>query len=398
MTETHAHRIAAAFRRYFGEPAILVQGPGRVNLIGEHTDYNMGYVLPAAVDKAIWLALRPRNDGLCRFHSVDFDESFEMPIDTLARSSVHWANYLMGVLSELAKDGHKLKGVDCAFGGDIPIGSGMSSSAALECGFAFGLNELFALGYDRVQLSKLGRRAENRFVGVNCGIMDQFASLLGREGHLIRLDCRDLTFEYVPFERDDLRIVLCDTRVRRALAHSEYNVRRSQCETGVAILAKHFPEVKSLRDATLEMIETHRSEFDPVVHKRCEYVVRENRRVVDGCAALLKGDFKAFGALMNESHAGLSRDYEVSSMELDLLAEGAQSIPGVLGSRMMGAGFGGCSISLVEEAALIPFQESMAAVFRKSLRIEPLIHVCRLTGGTEIVSKESIPQSIRNCP
>jgi galactokinase len=304
MTETHAHLIAAAFRRYFGEPAILVQGPGRVNLIGEHTDYNMGYVLPAAVDKAIWLALRPRNDGLCRFHSVDFDESFEMPIDTLARSSVHWANYLMGVLSELAKDGHKLKGVDCAFGGDIPIGSGMSSSAALECGFAFGLNELFALGYDRVQLSRLGRRAENRFVGVNCGIMDQFASLLGREGHLIRLDCRDLTFEYVPFERDDLRIVLCDTRVRRALAHSEYNVRRAQCETGVAILAKHFPEVKSLRDATLEMIEMHRSEFDPVVHKRCEYVVRENRRVVDGCAALRKGDFKAFGALMNEIHAG----------------------------------------------------------------------------------------------
>ena len=363
----------------------MVRGPGRVNLIGEHTDYNQGFVLPAAVDKAIWLALSPRTDRSCRFYSVDLDAFFEVSLDAITHSEVHWANYLLGVLSEIQKDGHVFLGVDCAFGGDVPIGSGMSSSAALECGFAFGINELFGLKYDSVSLAKLGQCSENRFVGVACGIMDQFASVLGREGNLIRLDCRDLSFEYIPFERQDLRVVLCDTQIRRALAGSEYNVRCAQCEAGVAILAQHHPEVRSLRDATLEMLRAHQGEFDPIIFRRCVYVVSENDRVIAGCEALKQNDFKRFGELMNASHAGLRDDYQVSCVELDALAAAAQVIPGVLGSRMMGAGFGGCTISLVEESALDDFRFQMGVAFRDRLGKEPLIHICRLMGGTCVV-------------
>ncbi|WP_285569111.1 galactokinase [Geothrix limicola] len=385
MAKVGAARIRESFLEHFGEPELIVRGPGRVNLIGEHTDYNLGFVLPAAVDKAIWLAMSPRADGRCRFHSVDLNESCEVDLKDLARSEHHWANYLLGVITEFLADGRSLGGVDCAFGGDVPIGSGMSSSAALECGFAFGLNELFDLGYDRLALARLGQRAENRYVGVACGIMDQFASLLGREGRLIRLDCRDLSFEYAPFERSDLRVVLCDSRVRRTLAGSEYNVRRTQCETGVALLAGQYPGVKSLRDVTPAMLQAHRKELNPVVFRRCDYVVRENGRVLEACEALGRSDFEAFGALMNASHDGLRDDYEVSCAELDILVNGARTIPGVLGSRMMGAGFGGCTISLVEEGALTDFSVCMADIYRKGLGTEPRIHECRLTGGTASV-------------
>ena len=387
MTAPCVERVTRAFEERFGRPALVVRSPGRVNLIGEHTDYNLGFVLPAAVDRAIWLALSPRADARCRFFAVDLSERYEASLDALEKSEVHWANYLLGILSELTGEGHRLGGLDCAFGGDIPIGSGLSSSAALECGFAFAVNELFALGYEREKLARLGQRSENRFVGVNCGIMDQFASLLGRDGRLIRLDCRDLSYEYVPFERRDLRLVLCDTQIRRALATSEYNVRRAQCEAGVTTIARHRPEVHSLRDATLEMLEAHRGELGPVVFARCAYVVRENQRVVEACAALGRGDFLGFGRLMNLSHAGLSGEYQVSCAELDALASAAQAVPGVLGSRMMGAGFGGCTINLVEEGALPLFEGRMEETFRQKLGKEPVLHVCRLTGGTEIARK-----------
>jgi galactokinase len=382
-----SQRIVKAFRERFGEPALLVRSPGRVNLIGEHTDFNLGFVLPAAVDKAIWLALSPRQDDLCRFHAVDLGESFEIRLADLAPSELQWPNYLLGVYSEMAKDGHAPRGVDCAFGGDVPVGSGMSSSAALECGFAFGLNQFFGCGYDRQAQARLGQRTENHFVGVNCGIMDQFASVLGRERRLIRLDCRDLSHEYIPFEDPSLLVVLCDTHVRRSLATGgEYNARRAQCEAGVAGLARRFPEVRSLRDATLEKLEACRGELDPVVYRRCAYVVRENQRVVDACADLKAGDYEAFGRRMNESHAGLRDEYEVSCRELDLLAAGAQALPGVLGSRMMGAGFGGCTINLLREADLPAFREGMATVYRRDLDREPVLHVCRLTGGTEVLA------------
>jgi galactokinase len=354
-----------------------------VNLIGEHTDYNLGFVLPAAVDKAIWLALAPRSDRRCRLHALDLQASWEGSLDELFRSEACWPNYLLGILVELQEMGCDLRGVDCVFGGDVPIGSGMSSSAALECGFAFGLNELFGLGLDRVALARLGQRSENRFVGVACGIMDQFASLLGQEGRLIRLDCRDLSYVHVPFEAPDVRIVLSDTQVRRSLATSEYNIRRAQCASGVATLARCAPGIASLRDVGMDLLEAHRSDLDPLVYRRCAYVVAENQRVMDACGALECGDLEAFGTFMFASHAGLRDDYEVSCSELDVLRDAAMDVPGVLGSRMMGAGFGGCTISLVREGALPDFHRRMAAAFRRDLGKEPVIHVCRLTAGTE---------------
>ncbi len=384
MNTDPSQRIRHAFREAFGEAALLVRSPGRVNLIGEHTDFNLGFVLPAAVDKAIWLALRPREDDTCRFHAADLGEVFETRLSALSRSARQWPNYLLGVYAEMIGDGRAPRGVDCVFGGDLPVGSGMSSSAALECGFAFGLNELFALGYQRPALASLGQRVENRFVGVACGIMDQFASLMGRERRLIRLDCRDLSYAYVPFEAPGHLIVLCDTHVRRSLATGgEYNARRAQCEAGVAVLQQRFPHMQSLRDASLEALDACRGAMEPVVHRRCSYVVRENQRVIAACEDLAAGDYTAFGRRMNESHEGLRAGYEVSCAELDRLSEAAQAIPGVLGSRMMGAGFGGCTISLVREDALPAFEAEMAQAYRRELHREPLLHVCRLTGGTE---------------
>ena len=378
-------RVIRAFRERCGREAAVVRSPGRVNLIGEHTDHNLGFVLPAAVDKAIHLALRLRDDRRVGLFALDPQSAYEGSLERIEPSDLQWPNYLLGIFREFQELGIGLRGVDCVFGGDVPIGCGMSSSAALEAGFAFGLNELLGAGLDRVALARLSQRSENRFVGVNCGIMDQFASLLGKEKRLIRLDCRDLSYEYVPFEREDLLLVLCDSQVRRSLTGSEYNLRRQQCEAGVALLRQRHPEVQSLRDATLAMVEACRDGMDPAVFRRCEYVVRENGRVVEACAALERGDVAAFGAAMNATHEGLAHGYEVSCPELDILAEAAQGMAGVHGSRMMGAGFGGCTINLVEAGSLATFREGMARVYRERLRKEPVLHVCKLRGGTEIV-------------
>lgn len=383
MSGSCSERVTHAFRERFGRETALVRSPGRVNLIGEHTDHNLGFVLPAAVDRSIHLAVGLREDRKLRFYALDKDQIFEGSLDDLQSSDLHWPNYLLGIMSEFTALRIDLRGVDCAFGGDVPIGCGLSSSAALEGGFAFTLNELLALGLDRVSLARLSQRSENRFVGVNCGIMDPFASLLGRERMLIRLDCRDLSYVYVPFERDDIRIVLCDSQVTRSLTGSEYNLRRAQCEEGLALLRKHHPELKSLRDATPALVEAHRLEFTPEVHRRCAYVVAENQRVIEACADLERGDFASFGAAMNATHTGLSKGYEVSCPELDILAEEAQALPGVYGSRLMGAGFGGCTINLVESGALPAFEERMGRVYRERLHRSPVIHVCRLRGGTE---------------
>jgi len=382
-----SERVMLAFGETFGTSAVLVRSPGRVNLIGEHTDHNLGFVLPAAVDKAIFLALRLRDDRQLHFSALDNDAVYEGSLDAIHPAASQWPNYLLGILKEFEELGLELRGVDCAFGGNVPIGCGLSSSAALEGGFAFALNEVLGFGLDRVELARLSQRSENRFVGVNCGIMDQFASLLGREKRLIRLDCRDLSYQYVPFEREDIRIVLCDTRVRRSLTGSEYNTRRAQCEQGVALLAQQVPGIQSLRDASVELIEAHKALFSPEVYRRCAYVVAENQRVLSACAALELGDLASFGAAMNESHAGLAHGYEVSCPELDILAAAAQSLPGVLGARMMGAGFGGCTINLVEAEFLDAFQARMAPVYRERLHTEPVIHVCKLRGGTEILAQ-----------
>ena len=378
-------RVLTGFRDSFGSTAAVVRSPGRVNVIGEHTYHNLGFVLPGAVDRAIFLAIRLRDDRALRFVALDKAERYDGSLDEIRPVASQWPNYLLGILTELQAQGVELRGVDCAFGGNVPMGSGMSSSAALECGFAFGLNELLGAGLSRVELAKLSQRSENRFVGVNVGIMDPFASCLGRDKRLIRLDCRDLSYTYVPFERDDIRIVLCDSQVPRSLTGSAYNERRAQCEQGVAQLQQRHPEIRSLRDASPEAIEAIRDQLDPAVYRRCAYVVAENRRVLAACDALERGDLSAVGAAMNASHEGLAHGYEVSCRELDVLAAAAQGLPGVFGSRMMGGGFGGCTINLVEADHLAAFQDRMAPVFRDQLGKEPVIHVCKLSAGTELL-------------
>jgi galactokinase len=381
-----AGEIADRFRARFGAEPLLVRSPGRVNLIGEHTDYNEGFVLPAATDKAVVFAIAPRPDTGCRIISLDFGQEVRFDIQDLARSPLRWPDYLAGVIDQLARGGYPIRGFQCVFGGDIPIGAGMSSSAAVEGGLAFAFNAMFGLKIDGVGLAKLAQRAENEFVGVNCGIMDQFVNIHGRENKVLKLDCRSLEFEYFPFERADLRVVVADTMVRRELASSEYNVRRAQCEEGVAVLRRYAPSVRSLRDVGLGLLEEHRAELDPVVFRRCDYVIRENIRVEQACRDLAEGDFRKFGERMSASHAGLRDGYEVSSPELDIMVESASIVEGVLGARMMGAGFGGCVIALVEEGAVPAFRERVGRAYEAATGKIPNIHVVGISAGTHIIT------------
>jgi len=385
--ETLIHRIFDRFKKEFKEEPVLFKSPGRVNLIGEHTDYNEGFVLPAATDKAIILALAARGDDACHLVSSDLGQDFICDIRSFAPSSLSWPNYLLGVIDQFLKSGLKLRGFNCVFGGNVPIGAGMSSSAAIEAGLAFALNTVFDLRLSSLSLVKLAQKAENEFVGVRCGIMDQFINIHGREKKVLKLDCRSLEYEYFPFERENLRIVVCDTLVRRELASSEYNVRRGQCEEGVRMLSRYAPGIKSLRDVTSDLLRSHRGELDPVIYRRCDYVLRENERVGLACSDLKAGDIASFGRRMYESHAGLRDDYQVSCAELDALVEAASQVRGVYGSRMMGAGFGGCTISLVEESRIQEFGEQVSRSYERAFQKTPRIHVIRVESGTQIINR-----------
>jgi galactokinase len=378
-------QISDKFRTRFGAEPLLVMSPGRVNLIGEHTDYNEGFVLPAATDKAVVFAVAPRRDTVCHFVSHDYGQEFRCDLHELNRSPLRWPDYLEGVIDQFVKNGYPVRGFQGVFGGNIPIGAGMSSSAAIEGGLAFALNEMFRLKIDSLTLVKLAQKAENEFVGVRCGIMDQFINIHGREKKVLKLDCRSLEYEYFPFERPDLRIVVCDTLVRRELASSEYNVRRRQCEEGVEVLKKYAPGIRSLRDVGFCLLEEHRAEIDPLVYRRCDYVIRENIRVEEACRDLLTGDFKSFGERMGASHAGLRDGYEVSSPELDALVEAAAKVEGVLGARMMGAGFGGCAISLVIDGAVPELRERVSRDYQASFGRTPNIHVIKIEAGTHVI-------------
>ncbi len=367
-------KVKDTFKALFGADYRFFSAPGRINLIGEHTDYNDGFVLPAAIDKKIHLAIRPAVKRAAHIVSVDFDEAVEVNLDGPQPNLPHWALYPYGVVKELQADGHKTGGFHAVFGGDIPTGAGLSSSAAIESAFASALNVLFALNADRFTLAKTGQRAEHNYVGVRCGIMDQFASFFGKENHVIRLDCRSLEHEYYPLDLEDYRLLLIDTQVKHSLASSAYNARRQQCENGVKIVQNKYPLVKSLRDATLEMLEEHKALLGEEVWRRCSYVVEENQRVLNACEALLKGDTKKLGELMYLSHRGLQEKYEVSCKELDLLVEIAAETEGVIGSRMMGGGFGGCTINLVSRSALDTFRNKASGAFLKAFGHQPLCY------------------------
>ncbi len=374
--------IEQIFQRIYGSlPEVVVRAPGRVNLIGEHTDYNDGFVLPAAIDRAIHYAGRRRADRRVRVYSEDFKASVEFDLDDIQKASEHtWSNFLRGVSKFLEADGHRLTGADIAFGGDVPREAGLSSSAAVEVGATAFWNKLMGLGLDPVYAVKLARRTENEFVGVPCGIMDQFISALGRRDHALFLDCRDLTYRHVPL-RGDVKIVVCNSGVKRALAQSEYEVRLKQCRAAVARIATTGRAVKSLRDVQPLDIDAMRGKMDSLLWRRAHHIVSENERVLEAVRVLESGDLERFGELMNQSHESLRDDYEVSSKELDQLVELARRQPGVLGARMTGAGFGGCTVNLVRADAAESFAQAVAKGYEKALGLKAEIYVCQASDG-----------------
>lgn len=374
--------IRNKFTELYSQEPVLFRSPGRVNLIGEHTDYNDGFVLPAAINKEIIFAIAPNGTDLIRLFSFDKQEQAEFSLINIAPTDNNWANYLLGVVAQLKYANHQVKGFDLVFGGNVPIGAGLSSSAAVECGLAFALNEIFKFDLDRFTLAKMAQKAEHEFAGVRCGIMDQFASLFGKKEHVVKLDCRSLEYTYYRFDMSHYRIVLCDTQVKHSLASSEYNTRRMECETGVALLQQHYPQVTSLRDVTTAMLEKHQQEFDPTVWKRCNYVVQENARVEDACQALQDGELTLFGEKMYASHAGLQHDYEVSCKELDFLVAQTKQYDTVLGARMMGGGFGGCTINIVKRDTVNEFVANMSKAYEQQFSVHLKTYVAEIVDGS----------------
>jgi len=380
--------IEKIYKDIFNESPILVRSPGRLNLIGEHTDYNMGFALPAAINKAIYFAIAPRKDTTCKLVAVDLNDKFGFTLDNLKKSEKGWPNYLMGVVAQLIKVGYNLKGFNCVFGGDIPIGAGLSSSAAIEAGLAFALNHIFDLGIDKLSLVKFAQKAENEFVGVNCGIMDQFINIFGEDLHALKIDCRSLEYELVPFDYDNVSVVFFNTNVSHALAASEYNLRREECTKGVEIIQKELPTVQSLRDVKPKMLESFKTKMGPLTYRRCKYVVDENERLLKACDALKIHDLKTFGSFLYQTHEGLSKEYEVSCPELDFLVEETKSIPAVYGARMMGGGFGGCTINIINNEVVEEVAHLITKKYKEKFNLEAAVYVTKISSGTSIVRSE----------
>lgn len=373
------------FRSLYNQEPLVVRSPGRVNIIGEHTDYNEGFVLPAAIDKAIYIAIGKRNDDTIRLYARDYQQSHEVSLSSLAPTDKHWPNYILGVADQFQKRGYQLGGFNLVIDGDVPLGAGLSSSAAVECATAFALNELFHLGLEKLEMVKAAQLAEQTFAGVMVGIMDQFASMFGKKNHAIKLDCRSLQYEYVPLELKGVKILLLNTNVKHSLSSSEYNTRRKQCEQGVSWVKEQHPEIKSLRDVTVPMLQQFVAPKDEVIFRRCKYVVEENTRLLEGCEDLKKGDLEALGKKMFRTHEGLSKEYEVSCKELDFLADYVKTNPSVLGARMMGGGFGGCTINLVKEEAIDDLIKNVSKDYQKAMNLELSAYIAGIENGSSIV-------------
>lgn len=379
-------KVLQDFQRSFNEEPMIVRSPGRVNIIGEHTDYNNGFVLPAAIDKAVYVAVSPRNDVSIKLYSGEFDESFETSLKTLKPTEKGWPNYILGVVDQLIKRSYPIKGFNLAIDGDVPIGSGLSSSAAVECATVFALNELFKLGIEKKELPFIGQKAEHTFAGVMCGIMDQFASVFGKKDHAIKLDCQSLDYEYVPLVLEGYKILLLNTNVKHSLGSSEYNTRRAQCEQGVAWVKEHHPGVNSLRDVNMEMLHKYVQPKDEVIYKRCKYVVEEKERLLTGCEDLKRGDLRSLGKKMFETHDGLSKEYEVSCEELDFLVDAVRDNPDVVGARMMGGGFGGCTINIVKEEAVDGLIDQLEEKYRAKMGMDLSAYIAQIENGTSLLS------------
>ena len=372
--------IVHAFIGRFGEPpAFVARAPGRVNLIGEHTDYNDGFVLPMAIERAVWIALRPRDDGEVRVHSLDFDEDAAFTLEPLARGGPEWSEYLKATAWSLADAGHELHGWEGVMASDVPIGAGLSSSAALELATARAFAAVSPVDWDAAAMARLAQRAENRWVGVNCGIMDQMISAAGQAGHAVLIDCRSLEARPVPLPAGTV-VVILDTATRRGLVDSAYNERRAQCEAAAA----HFG-VAALRDVSVAAFEAAAAGLDALTARRARHVVTENERTRAAAAAMSRGDAAALGALMNESHISLKFDFEVSSPALDAMVEIARARPGCHGARMTGAGFGGCAVALVDRAASEAFVRDVAAAYERRTGLVPQVYVTGASAGAGLL-------------
>ena len=376
------------FQARFGTGASIYRAPGRVNLIGEHTDYNDGFVLPAAIEFYCWAAIAPRGDRKLVIHSENFNETIEEDLDSLSPpGKKHWANYPLGVAWALRQAGKPVAGASIYIAGEVPLGAGLSSSAAIEVAVGFALLHDSGQEVERTELAQLCQKAENEFVGARVGIMDQFVSCHGRASHALLLDCRSLEYKYVKLPTD-LQLVICNTMVKHELASGEYNARRAECEEGVRLLRGVFPEIRALRDVSLHRLENQRASLSKRVFARCRHVITENARVKSAFEAFGKGNIKALGTLMQDSHCSLRDDYEVSCKELDLMVEIASVQPGLIGARMTGGGFGGCTINLVESGAVNDFKRNVAAEYFSRTGLTPEIFVSPASEGAQQVKIE----------
>lgn len=381
------------FLSVFGEnknPIKFVKAPGRINLIGEHTDYNDGFVLPVAIDKFIFMAGRVRNDKKIVIYSDNEKEKVETDLDAIhPNKNTQWVNYPLGVYHFLQKETNKLQGVEIFFSGDIPIGKGLSSSAALEVATCYLLSLLFNIKIVPIKMAKICQKSENEFVGVSCGIMDQFVCVLAKEGKALFIDCRDLHYDYVPIESKNINIMVIDSGVKRKLDLSAYNQRRNECENAVKLLKKSIPELDSLRDLSVSKFKEYGNILPEILRKRVKHVIYENNRVNKGVIFLKNGNLKEFGKIMYESHVSLKDDYEVSCRELDILVETAKKCKGVIGSRMTGAGFGGSTVTLVETAKKEEIMNIIRQKYFQETGVNPDIYACKSVNGVgEIVWKD----------
>jgi galactokinase len=384
MHNSEAFR-AMHLARFHAEPAVFV-APGRVNLIGEHTDYAEGFVMPAAIDFATLAGISPRTDGKIVVYSENYGEERSFEAAALpTKASQHWSDYPLGVVAILAGEGHKIPGFSLSLWGDVPLGSGLSSSAAVEVATALAVCSLIGATYPGPVLARLCQRAENEFVGASCGIMDQFISANGQENHALLLDCRDLSFKLAPIPAN-VALVIANTMVKHTVAGGDYPTRRAESEAACAVIASHRPGVPFLRDATLEDLEKWGHEMAPKSLKRARHVISENLRTVAACEALLKGDMAEVGRLMGEAHTSYSQDFEGSCVEADAMVALAHEIPGLIGARLTGGGFGGCTINLVEQSQAKAFAEELGRRYAAKFGIEPQIHICHASGGAHRVS------------